>query len=392
MDYMIVDVETTIRNTTVGKHKASAFCPDNKIVLLGYTDGDAVITTTSSYAFSSRLKEVNLLVGHNIKFDIHHIWMDNPHSREWFDKGRIWDTQLAEYILSGQSCLYPSLDDCSAKYGGTLKDDKIKTYWNAGMDTTEIPIEELEEYLMWDVKNTETVFMAQWERATELGMLDLILFQMEALLATTEMEFNGMSFDVAKADELSKPIQAEIEKLTHELKSLMIRSGIDEPNVLSNDHLSLLLYGGDYRYISDEPVIGEDGEPVRYKTGLKAGQIKTKKTPKTAPMAGLGIVPRKEWAVKKKGFYRVNDECLSAIITDLIAGDPSLTFTIKLETVAKILKLRGFTKDYSTYYKGYRDLTWEWDGKIHHNLNHCATATGRLSSTSPNLQNTSSVK
>jgi len=56
--------------------------------------------------------------------------------------------------------------------------------------------------------------------------------------------------------------------------------------------------------------------------------------------------------------------------------------------LSKVLKMRELTKQISTYFDGYSNLVWS-DGLIHGNLNHCQTATGRLSSSNPNLQNIS---
>ena len=54
--------------------------------------------------------------------------------------------------------------------------------------------------------------------------------------------------------------------------------------------------------------------------------------------------------------------------------------------VSKILEYRGLTKLKSTYAEGLADYIME-DGRIHSNFNQMITATGRISSTEPNLQN-----
>ncbi len=54
--------------------------------------------------------------------------------------------------------------------------------------------------------------------------------------------------------------------------------------------------------------------------------------------------------------------------------------------IDKITYYRQLTKIYSTYIEGLKAAIDE-DGKIHSNFNQTVTATGRLSSTEPNLQN-----
>lgn len=56
------------------------------------------------------------------------------------------------------------------------------------------------------------------------------------------------------------------------------------------------------------------------------------------------------------------------------------------EIVPKVLRYRALTKLYSTYAKGLNDYISE-DGRIHGTFNQTITATGRISSTDPNLQN-----
>jgi DNA polymerase I-like protein with 3'-5' exonuclease and polymerase domains len=103
----------------------------------------------------SYLDGADTLIGFNIKFDLH--WL----RRYGFDYShcRIFDCQLAEFILGGQSEPYPSLNKTAERYGLGTKVDVVKTeYWDKGIDTTEIPIEILDEYLTMDLVLTNGVF------------------------------------------------------------------------------------------------------------------------------------------------------------------------------------------------------------------------------------------
>jgi len=53
---------------------------------------------------------------------------------------------------------------------------------------------------------------------------------------------------------------------------------------------------------------------------------------------------------------------------------------------------RRIHKDLNTYYMGLLKLVWPTDSCLHGSINHCTTGTGRLSSSSPNMQNISGKK
>ncbi len=76
---------------------------------------------------------------------------------------------------------------------------------------------------------------------------------------------------------------------------------------------------------------------------------------------------------KTKTGYSTNAEVL-----DALKG--------KHEVIEKIIYYRGITKLHSTYIEGFKHLIDE-NGRIHTSFNQTVTATGRLSSTEPNLQN-----
>ena len=140
MTPVVIDLETTIRG---GKeHGASPYWPENQLVAIGtYADvgykhwyygsgGTHVVPDMVSWWWSAgshtdETGETVLLIGHNIGFDLKWLLKMGAIKREDLARIRIWDTQQAEYLLSGQAHLYPSLDDCCKEVGLPLKDDKI---------------------------------------------------------------------------------------------------------------------------------------------------------------------------------------------------------------------------------------------------------------------------
>jgi DNA polymerase I-like protein with 3'-5' exonuclease and polymerase domains len=378
-DYSVYDAETTIRNNkklneyVIGAMKASPFHPDNFIVVEGWGEQGQI---TTSVDIEDRVPATNLLVGQNIKFDMLYMLRFKPKMMEWVkDGGGLWCTMLAEYLLTAQQGKFVSLDKLSIKYGGVVKDDRIKEFWEQDIDTTDIPMDMLVEYLEGDVRNTEIVYKAQHKAAERLGMLPLLESQMEALLATTLMEYNGMKFDV----ELANKAIVGLEKKQKEVVDLVLGIMQDESpvhesfqwNPLSNQQLSAYLFGGDVKYVIDMPVLDDEGNVTRYKGGQRKGEIKKRKEEQVYT---LSAKTRSKKKLGANGYYPVGDDALKELPSSpLLRG---------------IAELRDLSKQIKTYFKGYSKLVWT-DGCIHGSLNHTKTETGRLSSSSPNLQNIS---
>lgn len=391
MNILYIDLETNIKNRgedAIGKHQASPWHPDNDIVWTGWMyedihiyDVNAIKSNDVSF-LDSKDSIPDLLVAQNIAFDLEHLLMSPRGNewREWCRTGHVWDVMLAEYLLSGQELKWASLDELSMIYGGTLKDSRMKEYWKAGIDTEDIPAEEIVPYLEQDVLNLQIIYKGQLEAAKKQGMLPLIESQMEARLATIMMEYNGMYFDKKLAHEEKKKLKKEYDILERELSEWMVEMcreehytynlEVDEVNPNSNKQLSAILFGGSFNIKRDLPALDKDGNKQYYKTGAKKGQLKTKKTDIAIELEGL-FKPTKE--PSKTGVYPVGDDVLKKLSSPI---------------VEKILRIREYSKQIGTYFDGYSSLVWP-DGLIHGNLNHCQTNTGRLSSSSPNLQNVS---
>lgn len=400
VNHAIVDLETDILNKRIGNNKASSFFPDNGIVM-GYVrlyKEEAEVA--ENYCFlpyvdqkeaaeyvNILFKNADIIVGHNIKFDLLYLRkFYNELYEDWVRRGgTVWDTQIVEYLLSGQSHTYPSLDQCAEKYGGTLKDDKIKEYWKNGINTTEIPTSELFDYLGEDINNTELVFQKQWVEVEKAGMLSLVMTQMSALLALTEMEYNGLYFDVDAASIKCADLVKELNRLQRALIDQMKdylpweKMSVDiTPS--SPQQLSVVLYGGEVKIKNEVEVVGPDGLPLVFKSGKNKDRVKTKKVESKVSVGGMGIVPKGK--AGRSGYYPTDDDALQEIAEKYKHNIDVAGF------IHQLLNHRTLAKDVKTYYIGYSNLLFP-DGFIHPNFNQCSTATGRLSSSNPNAQNLS---
>ena len=125
--FCAIDVETTLNgNEDIGL--AHPMHPDNRVVAYGM----CVIEPRTTYdcdtfdAYVDGLMVGTVLCGHNISFDLMYLYKESTALKYKLQTHKIWDTQLAEYILSGQRTKFSSLDELSVKYGLPIKDDGIK--------------------------------------------------------------------------------------------------------------------------------------------------------------------------------------------------------------------------------------------------------------------------
>lgn len=355
--YGVFDCETYVKNK-VGSNPGSAFCPENKLHMFGQIIIPNRSTTSTFKApimFAPAIHDpsISLAIGHAFGFDLH--WL----MREWagfkeklLPKIAIWDTQLAEYILSNQQLMYPSLDETAIKYSGTLKDNRISTMWEAGMQTEDIPEDMLEEYLRNDVENTHKIFLGQIQKAQERGILPLMVSQMDALIATTEMSYNGIKIDTQELVSKKHFYETEVSILQKKLDNICIKYAVPDYKPGSRRAISDLLFG---RVIIDK----DTGESRVYN--------------------GFGFPTEKEWK-QKTGIMNTGEEVLEELLKNPWC-DPESKYVIDT-----ILNLREKEKILNTYIIGTEKHIFP-DGFIHPNINHCVARTGRTSSSNPNLQN-----
>jgi DNA polymerase I-like protein with 3'-5' exonuclease and polymerase domains len=269
--------------------------------------------------------------------------------------------------LSGQRTKFSSLDELSVKYGLPLKDDTIKKYFQAGLGSEKIPPEELIPYLEQDVINTKAIAKAQYKRAVAAGQLMLIETQMEALHATTEMQFNGLHVDRARLDEYTVEVVDNFVDVKLNLEALAA-GHVEDIN--SPKQWSQFFFGGKKRV------------KVKEEVGVyKNGNAKFKLVEKTVVIKPfINYVPDPEKVSAKTGQISVDD----SVLNDMLKH----TFDAKaIAIINGLLKYRELAKQLSTYVQGLsKHIIGDF---IHGKLNHTATVTGRLSSTNPNLQNIS---
>lgn len=260
-DFMIVDLET--ENHPYYGQVASPHHPENYIVAPAFCLDDSEVF---SWYFKNRAEadasdwfkipdDVQYLVAHNAQFEIE--WFLSRHRAEFerFIKrgGIVLCTQLAEYLLSSQTELYPALDDVAVRYGGTHKIDAVKTLWNQGVLTSQIDKALLLEYLAGpggDIENTRRVAYGQIQRLQDLGMWDVFLLRCDALLHSAYCKFFGMFVDMPRALADKADLMENIERRVAALQRYLPEDipDAEQFNWGSDYHLSALLFGGPIKF------------------------------------------------------------------------------------------------------------------------------------------------
>lgn len=388
------------------------------------------------------LDGVTCIVAHNAAYEIHVMYTRYKDEFLKFLKrgGRIFCTQFAEYLLSDFQWHYPPLNEVAPKYGGTQKVDGIKLLWDQGILTADIDPDLLHEYLAGpegDVINTYKTFAGQYQLLQERGQLDLFWERMEGNLAFAMCENTGLYVDREVAERNMRERQQELAALQDAMQQYLpeLPEGYDF-NWSNRWDLSAFLYGGSRPYnvkVSYDPVKYEkydayqlpDGSfvPVeqvdlsiqdvqRYTRGKNAGQPKVHRvdsdveklknaealwnfTPQI-PFDSMQPVLREKFEKEWRGsqFLRCGTPVYSC------SGEVLEALAVHgWEAARTLAKIQEIEKDLGSFYlvqerNAAGEVTKQSgmlqyvqpDGMVYHQLNTCATVTGRLSASKPNTQ------
>jgi len=362
-DVLCLDVETTTWNN------GNPFNPKNSLVCIAWAteheSGCEPPTPEFLEFIKNKISSTSILTGHNIKFDLH--WL-RKHGVTALEP-RIFDTQIGEFLLTDQKSKYPALEDCLVKYELGHKYDIVKNeYWAKGVNTNEIPWDILSEYAIQDVRMTLALYKKQSELMKPTKRR-LWFLQGEDLKILQEMEYNGLKYDEDLCEERSRDIEGQIQQITRQLSAVY---GSIPINFNSGDDLSAFLYGGTVKEIRKKHI-------GFFKSGQKIGEPRYQNEEVVHELPRL-VQPLPRSELKKKGFYATNADTLLKLKpskkTKELVG--LIQQQVRLDTL--------LSKSYNGIRKANREQNWE-PGRLHGQFNQVTVATGRLSSSSPNLQN-----
>ena len=344
-------------------------------------DGEVAFSYFTDIEFQKLLRDsigkAKLLVGFNIKFDLHWARRLGVLPPEGV---RVWDCQIAEFLIRGQQGSYPSLNEALARFDLGTKDDKIAEYWALGIDTQEIPVDELKLYNVLDVDLTYKLYLQQ-QAAMSDKLKRLCMVMGLDLLVLEEMEWNGVKLDVELCKQKAQETALELKTLSDELLQY---SPTPDINLDSGHQLSCLLYGGGFELTTVERV-----EKQVYKSGKKKGQEYDKNIWKTeaficeplfTPLKGTETKLKSKVGEREYTVYATGEDVLKQLRKPTKRHRSLIELLLKRAEKEKLL---------STYYGALPDLLekMEWGDILHGQLNQCVARTGRLSSSAPNMQN-----
>lgn len=459
MTFCVLDLETN--NIEWYGNNSSPHNPENWIVAAGWCidnqDIQSEYFSSKELALSSNWLEHALdgqqyLVAHNATFEIQWLMKYYPETLMKFFKrgGKVFCTQYAEYLLSHQQEMYPRLEDCSLKYGGTVKVDEVKILWEAGYTTAQIDRALLMKYLadpeVGDVANTRLVAFSQIPLLQQKGMWKMCEIRMDSLLFNALATYFGLYVDLDVAKKNQAEQEQRIEEIKDSIKKMLPPDLPDELefSFTSPYHMSAFLFGGTTQYkakVSYEPKKYEQVEayevvtpewfggildyiPVAqwlertdkedfilttYKAGKNKGLPKVFKIDSNIEklkwgdkqytfkgLIDLSTLPNhvKSLYLDKRAEFRGARELVCGTPVYSTSGDSLDVLAEHTEAARPLKELKTLEKDTGSFYlrtdaNGKQSGMLQYvepDGIIHHQLNNCSTVTGRLSGSKPNLQ------
>ena len=263
-------------------------------------------------------------IGQNIKFDM----LVLMHAAGIEVRGTLYDTMIIHYLLDPEA--RHGMDFLARRFLG-YDPVPIETLIGKGAKQTSMLFADparVAEYAAEDADVTWQLFEKLWPLLEETGQTGLYC-RIEAPLipVLARMEFAGVFVDRHILGESGAVLTVEAAQLEAGIRET---TGVPDLNVNSAKQLGDALFEG----------LKIDPKPKRTKTGQ----------------------------------YRTDEEYLQS----LSANHP---------VIEKILEYRGLKKLLSTYIEALPQLIDPQTGRIHTSFNQAVTATGRLSSTNPNLQN-----
>ena len=262
-------------------------------------------------------------IGQNIKFDILML--------KWYNvqlQGDLFDTMMAHYIIDPDT--RHGMDVLSENYLGYKPVSITELIGAKGKNQgsmRDVEIEKIKEYAAEDADITlqlKTIFEPKIKQVESEKLLHEIENPLIYVLA--DIEFEGVKIDHDTLKEFSKDLETDIAKLE---KTVYEKAGV-RFNIASPKQL---------------------GEVLFEKLMLDP---KAKKT--------------------KTGQYQTGEDVL-------------LSLAAKSDIVRDILDYRQLQKLKSTYVDALPQMVNQKTGRVHTSYNQAVAATGRLSSTNPNLQN-----
>ncbi len=262
-------------------------------------------------------------IGQNIKYDINVLRNHGINV-----KGELFDTMLAHYLLAPEKRHNLTiLSETYLKYSPVEIETLIGKKGKNQLSMRDIDVKRVSDYACEDADLTlklKNILEKELIKENLNALATDIEFPLIYVLA--DMEYTGVTIDTKKLGEYEIELAGKISEIQKEIYKL----AEEEFNISSPKQLGVILYE----------------------------KLKVTSTPK--------LTKTKQYSTEEAELVKLKD-------------------THKI--VEQILEFRSLSKLQSTYVSALPKLINEATNKIHTSYNQAVTTTGRLSSTSPNLQN-----
>lgn len=385
--------------------------------------------------FREELAQADCIIAHNAKYDIQ--WLEET----GFDcsNKRVIDTMVAEYIMCrGRGDISLRLADTCKRYEVAEKGEIFDKY--PDLNIAQMPLAEVLDYGMADIQACAELYLAQRERLRRPDYAPLhktIDMMHEFLRVLTSMERRGVKIDqealalveaqfIAESEQLKFDINATIKQymgdtvvnlespkqLSEVIYSRRVKPGQEENWVrtfnigkdarnkpLKRPKMNFKEYADHVRAMS-QPVLKTevkrceicDGQGTTQKLRKDGSFFKNRTKCKDCKgsgaiyheineIAGFQMQPKNIYFTTVNGFS-TSSTFLDELIEQAIERKKPDAKTF----LEKIQRLSSVSSYLSNFVGGIKTFT-QSNGILHTNFNQCITATGRLSSTKPNLQN-----
>lgn len=384
MKACVIDFETTIASEVYGPDHRD---PANDFHTIIYGDKPTDIKVIHKLEGFKRelddaytdLMSADIVVGHNLPFDLGFII---HHWKAKRTMPKVWDTQVAQYLLSGQRHSFASLAELQNIYLGTkIKKDRISQLYKKGIGADKIIAAKdrckriwslYEEYCYDDGRTTLQIFKAQYELAKKLNILNIIKTYNAYMVSLIIMMSEGIKVNLPGTERTIRDFELQILEKLAEAEKIVAEYWTDPRlppfNISSSAHKSAVLFGGNIPC----DVVVDNGF-------YKNGNPKTKRERQLVYVKGMGIPNSVSREGIKKGQYETGKGIIQNILHT--TDNPLIKKYCTLQLEGMNLK-----KVVSTYLKAY--LKYNIDGYVYPKFNNTSVITGRLSSSGGiNFQN-----
>ena len=430
---LTVDIENTVSKLPSGKTLLDPFTDGNRLVLVCtkkdtgeessfWFDHSTHSTDNAKELLQEQLDEASVLICHNAQHELVWLWETG-----FTYDGPVFDTMLVEYLFQKAVKEPLSLQAIAERYD--LENQKLDTLSESlkkGMSVAEIAGDELQEYCLTDVRATQELFCCLHHKMFSpeyVTLKHIIGLTNDVCVLLAKIYYRGFRVDrqalLDVKEEFQKEqhaIQQELEEQTHSLMG-------DTPiNLASPEQLSRVVYS---RKPRDKATWATNFSRYMKKTAFSAAVTTNSDIVyKTTAIQcrdcfgrGFNIAVKKDGTVGKPkricrtcnrvGILYIDSKAIaglrfSAPSASWVANHGFSTSKVNLEILENSARQKGLSDAQSflhkvrrlsaldTYISSFVEGITNFmksDGRLHVRLVQHRTATGRLASDSPNLQN-----